>query len=356
MLRPFEPALFFAHLPPVGGKLGDAPEDFCVEEIPLYPFAGEGQHLFVQLRKRGMTTQQLAKVVANVAGVRDRDIGIAGQKDKQAVTTQWFSLLQQNVPEPSTWPLPEGVEVLQITHHNNKLRTGHLSGNRFRIRLRGVLPEALTNGRQICDQIREHGLPNYYGAQRFGVGEENLSKALAWLAEPGRGSRLPRFLTKLYPSVVQAEIFNRYVTLRLAHGLRSLLPGEVVRLNNSSSVFVVTDPAAEATRLGEGDIHLTGPMWGPKTRQAEGAARDLELAALSQVGISDEQLGKLAKFAPGTRRDVLLRPEELTVHADVDDPGSLVIQFGLPAGAYATELIRQFTHDAFTDVRGPGPG
>ncbi|MEN9578390.1 MAG: hypothetical protein RJA70_1399 [Pseudomonadota bacterium] len=324
-----------------------------MHEVPLYELSGEGQHLFVRVEKRGFTTQQMLLAVAKAANVRDRDIGFAGMKDKHAITSQWISLLAQNVPEPSSWQLPQGMAVVEVTRHGNKLRTGHAKGNRFRIRLVGVDEGAEQKAEALVSAINQHGLLNYFGAQRFGSQLDNLEKAITWLRE-GDPRRTPRFLVKLYPSVIQSEVFNRYLSRRAALGFDHVLQGEVLRLNNSASVFVVTDPEQEKARLLARDTHHTGPIWGPKMKFPEGEALALEQACVDELSLDDALLKKLAKFGPGTRRDLLIWPEALTatVVSDSGSPPELELQFTLPSGAYATEVIRQFTRDSFSTVRG----
>jgi tRNA pseudouridine13 synthase len=350
-----QPPRFHTDLPAAGGKIGPLPEDFVVDEIALYPLSGSGSHWFVRIRKRGWTTPSMVSAVARAAGVDSRDIGTAGMKDKNAVTTQWVSLPQTARP-PAEWHLPEDLEVVEITRHDNKLRTGHQKGNRFDIRLVELESGGLERARALCDRIAKHGLGNYFGAQRFGVAGTNLGQALRWLGAAAGGSReaggpqrdrarrnraRSRLHDKLYPSVLQSEVFNRYVTLRRERGLDRLLSGEVVRLNGSNSVFVVTDPDAELPRLLAGDLHLTGPMPGPKMRAAEGDAAELERQILGELPLDGADWEKLGRYAPGTRRDVVLRPEGLELVA-IDDR-SLRVRFELSSGGYATELVRELT-------------
>lgn len=323
----------------LGGRIGPTPEDFVVDEVPLYAFSGTGQHCFVRLWKRAVTTPEALKIVARAAGVPERQIGYAGLKDKQAVTSQWISLLERDARPPPTWELPEAVRVLEVTRHDNKLRTGHLYGNRFRIRVTGVDPAALSRAEPLAQRLRELGFPNYFGAQRFGRQQDNLQAALRWL-RGGARARLSRFLLKLYPSVVQAEVFNRYVFERSRLGVGRLLQGECVRLAGSTRHFIVEDPAQEQARLASRDVCLTGPLIGPKGLVAVGEARELERRVMRSLELDDALLEVLGRFAPGSRRDLFVYPEELGV--EVEGAG-ITLQFTLPAGAYATQLIREVT-------------
>ena len=121
----------------VGGHLTGEPEDFCVDEVPAYEPCGEGEHWFVHLRKRGISTMVARRILADSAGIRERDIGMAGRKDADAVTTQWLSLPVRPIP-----PKDDRLEILDVIPHRNKLRLGHLHGNRFTIRVHGVASDA----------------------------------------------------------------------------------------------------------------------------------------------------------------------------------------------------------------------
>src|SRR6185369_3264042 len=165
---------------------GPEPEDFLVDEVPAYAASGKGEHQYVLVRKRLLTTPELVRRVARAVGVNERDIGYAGLKDKYAITTQWLSLSSKTAVTPEL-DLGPGVEVLQVTRHDNKLRTGHLLGNRFTITLVGVHVDALARANAIAERLRDQGLPNYFGAQRFGHGGRNLTDAISWLARGGRG-------------------------------------------------------------------------------------------------------------------------------------------------------------------------
>jgi tRNA pseudouridine13 synthase len=342
MIERHQPGPLTLDLPGTGGSVGPEPEDFVVDEIPLFEPEGSGEHCYVLLRKRRWTTPDAIRALARAAGVQERDVGSAGLKDKHAVTTQWLSLPGAAAPVES-WRLPNGLELVQVTRSARKLRTGQQRGNRFRIRLTGVSADALARAQAIAARIAERGLPNYFGAQRFGHGGKNLEHALEWLRSGARaaGPRA-RFLRKMYPSVIQAEVYNRYVSARLERDTSRLLDGEVVRLDGTNSLFVVDDPAREQPRLAARDIHPTGPMIGPKSKQAERAALELELAVAAGVGLETEARELLARLAPGTRRDVLVWPEALEIAAQGAD---LTLAFALPSGSYATQLIREFTRD-----------
>jgi tRNA pseudouridine13 synthase len=347
--RPHEPLLVAADWPAVGGSPGPEPEDFVVDELLRFEPSGAGEHLFVRVRKRLSTTPALLRAVAHAAAVRERDVGCAGMKDKHAVTSQWVSLPARCRP-PESWRLPPEFVLLEHARHTHKLRTGQHRGNRFSIRLVGVGPDALQRATAILGILQQQGLPNYFGAQRFGEGGSNLAEALSWLqaGAPPRG-RQTRFLRKLYPSVIQAEVYNRTLSLRLGCGLDRLLAGDVVRLAGSRALFVVTDAEAERARLLGRDICLTGPMIGPKMKQPAAEAGELEQRAVEQLGLRAQDLALLGRMAHGTRRDLLAWPEQVTVAPDTDS--SLRLGFCLGSGSYATQLVRELTQASWLSAR-----
>ena len=343
---PHEPPFATASLPPAGGAIGQSPEHFRVDEIPAYLPSGEGDHLYVRVEKRSLTTPDLVRLLAREARVNERDIGYAGLKDRNAVTTQWLSLPQSAAP-PDAWQLPDGVQVVEASRHNNKLRTGHLRGNRFQITLTGLEPGALARAQAIVDELSRSGLPNYFGGQRFGRGGDNLDRALTWLRGGGR-ARLPAFLYKLYPSVVQSEVFNRYLSLRRNEGFELVFQGEVMRLSNAGSHFVVSDAAVESARFQRREIVPTGPMIGPKMFASSGIPADLERRAITELELDDALLEVLARAAPGARRDLLIFPGDVSL-TDAGE-GRAELAFVLPSGCYATVLVRELTRNGLLAV------
>lgn len=339
---PIEPPIWTTDLAGLGGAIGPAPEDFVVDEIPLYAPSGSGEHLYVRLRKRSRTTKDLVRAVARAAGVPPQDIGTAGMKDKHAVTTQWMSLPLRAAKPPESWALDEGFEVVDTSCHTNKLRTGHASGNRFRIRLTGVHDDAPNLARAIASRIAERGMPNYFGAQRFG--RDNLEVAITW-AVADRPRRIPPFERKLFPSVLQAEVFNRYTLARIGEPLERPLEGEVVRLEGSKAMFVVEEPDAEMERWRTLDIVPTGPIFGPKMKPARGKPLELEQSAILALGLGEGALSHIGKLADGTRRDLFVRPAEVEIVPE--GAGRLVVSFVLPSGSYATLFVRELTRGAF---------
>jgi tRNA pseudouridine13 synthase len=348
-LVPHVPPFFTADLEGTGGAIGPDPEDFLVEEIPAYLPSGEGDHFYVKLRKRGATTRDAALALSRAAKVSERDVGYAGMKDKHGVTTQWLSVPVSAVPAQH-YELPPEFSILEISRHTNKLRTGHLRGNRFRIGLTGTLPGSDERARALLARLSERGHVNHFGTQRFGRDGRNLVDGVAWLSGKQRLPRgRERFLSKLYASAVQSEVFNRYATRRVALGLDHLIEGEVMRLAGAGASFVVEDVERETPRLLAKDLCFTGPMPGPKIRAAAGAAAALEAEVLAEIGLEPPALHELGRHAPGTRRDLLVMPERVEVSSVGD---RLWVAFELPSGSYATMVVRELTRGAAPDVRG----
>lgn len=340
---PHTPPVAYPEFEPSSGHVGPEPEDFQVDEVPLYELSGQGEHQYLLVQKRLLTTPELVRRVARAARVQDRDVGYAGLKDKHAVTTQWLSLCSKTELSASLDLGPE-AQVLRVTRHGNKLRTGHLLGNRFTITLVDVVEGARRKADAVVARLREEGLPNYFGAQRFGLSGRNVGSALAFLARGGRSRN--RFEQKLFPSVVQSEVFNRYLTARLALGRGKLIAGEVVRLEGAGAMFRVEDVEKEQPRLEARDLHLTGPMVGPKMRPAAAEALALEQRVLSELGLDEAMLSALGRAAPGARRDLFAPLTDLTIE-ELPERNALRLSFTLPAGGYATEVIRQLTHEPF---------
>lgn len=328
-----------------GGYIGPELEDFVVEERPLYEPCGSGPHHYVLLEKRGWNTQDAVRALARAAGVAERDVGSAGLKDRQGVTRQWLSLPES--PEqapPDTWRLPDGLALLRVSRHQNKLRTGHLRGNAFRIRLVDVEPDALPRAQARLARLCEQGLFNYYDVQRFGRAGGNLGRALALVhpAAGSRGRRPQRFELRLLASSLQSEVFNRYLSARRAADLSRPLHGEVVRLAGTGTTFVVQDRDAELPRWRAKDLVPTGPLPGPRCRPAEADALALETQVLQELGLQGWPLpAELARLTPGSRRDLWVFPADARVTQP--EAGSLLLEFELPAGSYATRLVQEIS-------------
>lgn len=319
--------------PVTRGIFKQAPADFVVQEqIKLEP-TGDGEHLWLLCRKTGMNTQFLADRLAQWAGVAKRDVAYAGMKDRHAVTDQWFSiqLPGKASPELDTLKL-DGVEVLQAHRHQQKIRPAVIQQNRFIITLREIEQSKGLQARwqQICEQ----GVPNYFGEQRFGIEGGNVDKARAMFAGKRIKSKHQR---GIYLSAARSHLFNLLLAQRLVDdSIYQPLPGDCMMLSGSRSFFTYHGEADTLERLQQGDVRLALPLWGDGH---DGMAPELAefcqttLAAETQLmsGLENARV-KLAY------RPALLKPllPDLQLSAN-----TATITFSLPAGAFATTVLRE---------------
>ena len=329
-----------ADLPGCGGRVKASPEDFRVDEVPAYEPSGSGPHLWLHVEKRDRTTRDVVRDLARALGVADRDVGHAGLKDRAAVTTQWLSFPVARDPDPRSLDGP-GHRVLAVSRHGNKLRTGHLRGNRFAIRVRGGDP---ARALACAAALRERGFANFFGPQRFGAAGRNADVGRALLlghrdAETARAAR-DRFLRRLVLSAWQARAFNAWLAERLRDGLfASAIRGDVLARLDSGGLFVCEEPAVDTPRIARFECSPAGPMFGHKLRAAEGEARGREERLLAAEGVTAADLARGRGETEGTRRvarlpvDVLLDPE----------PDGFLARFELPRGSYATVVLGELT-------------
>lgn len=331
-----------ADLPGTGGAIRTTADDFVVDEVPAYAPSGTGDHVFVHIEKRELTTPAAIAAIAAAVGVDKRDIGAAGMKDKLAVTRQWLSLPPPTTPERAQAIEVPGITVLAAVRHGNKLRTGHLRGNTFRLVVRGVADDAPHTARAILARLAiPPGAPNGYGAQRFGRDGDNADAGLALIrgeAQRGRGDRRrDRFLI----SAVQSRLFNRWLAARIADGLyATAISGDVMH-KVGGGLFDSTDPAVDGPRLADGAIVPTGPMFGHRMRApaAGTPAAEREAAVLAAAGLTVDDFRRVGAIAEGTRRDAGIAVGDATVVAIA--PDAIELAFTLPAGAYATTVLRE---------------
>ncbi len=323
--------------PPLGRvTLKHRPEDFRVSEVLGYDLEGEGQHLWLWVRKKGRNSEDVAKLLAKFSGAGPRDVGYAGMKDRNAVTEQWFSVDLKGRSEPDWSDLNlADLEIVKSFRHRRKLKTGGLSGNSFRLVLRdfdGDLQEL----RDRVETIRRLGVPNYFGPQRFGRDNANVATAYQWLFQGRRVSS--KKLRGILLSTVRAMLFNRVLGKRVRSGQwNRCLRGDLMMLDGSNSIFPVADADASiARRLDELDIHPTGPLPGKPRTEARLDCADLETEVLQHFR---EWVGALEDAGvQASRRALRIGIGDFRVE---DNARDVEFQFTLPSGAYATTVIRE---------------
>ncbi len=316
------------------------PDTFFVEEVPAYVPCGEGTHTYLWIEKRGLTTPEAVKRIARELRVPDRDVGYAGMKDRHATTRQWISVPGVDPAAALALEIAD-LQVLEARRHGNKLRTGHLRGNRFEVVLTDVSP---AEAPEIEAQLRRWaagGIPNYYGDQRFGAAGDNVAIGLEILrgVRRERDARRRRFLL----SAVQSAVFNRTLDLRAqGGGLSRVRGGDVLQKTSSGGVFVSDDQERDQLRVDAGEVVPTGPMPGSRAPEPpEGSeAWALESEAFRVVGVGRDELAAHGRELPGTRRPVLV-PVTVDGPSVVPEPDDrLRLRFALPAGSYATVLLQ----------------
>jgi len=391
-----------ADLPGVGGVIKQYDEDFLVEEIPLYEACGEGTHTYFVVEKQGQTTLAAIRRIAQALGRNPRDIGYAGLKDAHGVTRQWLSIEHMDPGRVASLELGR-IRVLSTTRHGNKIKLGHLAGNRFDIRIREAATSPLEPAKSILDLLTKRGVPNYFGPQRFGARGDNAlvgravllddydeavalilgrpgpadhgdvrkarelfdagdweGSAAAWPGAFQEQVRICRAmvksrgnagtawravhhtLRKLYVSAVQSDLFNRVLTRRVT-GIDRIETGDVAWKHRNGACFRVEDADEEQPRCDAFEISPTGPLFGRRMTDAEGTPGQVETAILTESGLERDQI----RTRDGTKLDGARRPLRVPVvdpdiDAGKDDRGAFLrLTFTLAPGAYATNVTRE---------------
>jgi tRNA pseudouridine13 synthase len=395
------PPLLTAESPGIGGRLRAEPGDFIVEEIPLYAPLGVGDHLYCRIEKIGIGTREAVRRLARHLKVPEGRIGSAGLKDARAIARQTLSIEHVDPAAVEGLSLP-GVRVLSAKRHRNKLRTGHLRGNRFEVRVRDVAPGAESLARAKLDVLMRRGLPNAFGPQRFGVtgrnqligaallrdepaeaaalllgrptdaeGDPRVAEARALydagnfagalLAFPpsygderrclerlARGAdvasalrSLPGAARRFLVHATQAALFNEVLAERLLT-LDTVEEGDLAWIHGKGAVFLVEDVDAERSRCDAFEISPSGPLFGTRMVAPKGIPAALEAAVLARSGLTAERfdVAGVGTFE-GERRPLRVPVEDLEVRTEAD--GALLLAFSLPRGSYATALLAEVT-------------
>lgn len=329
---------------PVTARIKANPDDFIVIEHLPFTLTGSGQHVFLRIHKRQRNTVEVAKALARLAGVSAVAVGYAGLKDKEAETEQWFSVDLAGKAEPD-WGLLEtdGLQIREVTRHNKKLRIGVVKHNEFQLILREVSGD-LRELEARLQLVRQQGVPNYFGEQRFGRGFDNINQGLAMLN--GEITVRNRSLRGIYYSAIRSFLFNQVLSARIAaSNWNTALPGEALILDGSRSFFIAELIDAEILeRLARFDVHPSGPLPGKLPEKAElegslctGAAGEFETALLDPYSAWIDAL--VAEGLEAARRPLRVIPAEM--QWTWLDTTSVQLRFLLPAGAYATTVLRE---------------
>ena len=381
LTNPGAGALLMRDIPGVGGDIKQHPDDFIVEEIPSYEPVGEGEHLYLFIEKRDLTTTQAVGIVARRFGVRRGAVGYAGMKDKRAVTRQWLSVHLPGHDESTPAEVhDERLTTLRSDWHANKLRIGHLAGNRFTITIRNCDPARAGDALCTLEALATTGFANRAGEQRFGStarnhllgraellgdaqsaldlllaptgaddrGDEQARQryaagdfagalalfpktarterhALRALIEGGDAERaigtIDMTQRRFWVSAFQSAVFNRILDLRIESGaLATLREGDLAMKQRNGAVFTVDAPTLADpdthTRLAELKISPTGPVWGTQMMRAKGLTGEIEQAALDETDVTLEDI---ARFESRTRQPVAGARKALRAPLDVSD-------------------------------------
>ena len=386
------------HIPGIGGTIKESPDDFIVDEIPSYLPCGSGEHCYLTVEKRGITSLEAIRRIAAALKAPERDIGYAGMKDAVGVTRQTISV-QRVTPESVVGLELDGVRVLSASRHTNKLKLGHLKGNRFRIAVRGVAEGSETLIRSILDILQKRGIPNYFGLQRYGtqgnshligaailkrdwqgavdrlIGQPELVRDEEWrtaivayqqgdlnkalqlfprhcrserdvlqrlASRPGEYEKAfaavhPR-LKKLYLSAVQSFLFDQVVARRIEH-IDELMNGDLACKHVNGACFMVDEVETEMERAELFEISASGPMFGCRMKQPEGRPLEIETEILetAQIGLVDFDLPEGLRME-GERRPLRVPLDSPSFRLEGD---CLRLEFALPKGSYATSVLRE---------------
>ena len=324
-----------ADLPGTGGRIRTVQDDFEVTEEGAYSLSGSGDHVYLWMEKRGNTTKFVVDELVKQLGMKFSEVGVAGLKDRHAVTRQWISLPRKYEARLEQFAL-EGTQILEITAHTNKLGIGHLRGNRFRIRVREADAGSAARAERILGQLRVSGVPNYFGPQRFGNTGGNAVRG-AELVRDGRmrgpeSIPIKRFLI----AALQSLLFNHILRLRLERGVYTgVLRGDVAKKHETGGIFVVENALAESPRAAALEISATAPLYGRKvTPVAQHDGRALEDEVLALAGLEWDGF----KDRHGDRRMTRIVMGEASFERTDD---GYWLEFSLPKGCFATTVLRE---------------
>lgn len=320
----------------VSGILRASPDDFIVNEQISFEPSGDGQHVYLKIRKRELNTRDVIDRLARVASCKSSMVGYAGLKDRNAVTTQWFSVDLAGKSEPDWDTLnANDLQVLDTIRHNRKLKVGAITANHFNIIVRQLSGITDTLDEKL-ELIHKSGVPNYFGEQRFGHDNANVIKVLRWFAGECKTPR--RQQRSMLLSAARSWLFNNVLSERVTRKTWDTpTPGDVMSLRGSRSVFVPDEiDEGIVLRCRSGDICPTGPLWGKGELTTSGDVRQLEMVIAAENELITQGLEK--EGLQQQRRALRVFPDELQWQINKD---GLELSFQLPSGSYATAVLRE---------------
>jgi tRNA pseudouridine13 synthase len=333
-------------------------DDFVVTEVPLYEFSGEGEHLVLKIRKKDLATWDALEIIAKFVGCKSRDIGYAGLKDKNAMTVQSISIHKQYEEKLKSFDHPN-IKILGTTYHNNKIKVGHLKGNKFFIRLKRVNVIDSRKIQSALESIVTLGMPNYFGFQRFGNDGDNYKKGKAII--DGELKEKRRNLNQMYINSYQSHLFNNWLSKRIEISKlvaafepkeifeRLNLPLEVVKRMKKQKhplkimtgdllshypfgkIFTIEDLETESDKFFARDRVPTGLLSGKRVMNSVDLAYEIEKEFEAPTG------------EDGARRFAWVFPDDVESNYK-EDKNWMELKFFLPKGCYATELIAEIVH------------
>lgn len=327
-------------IPGIGGQIRVTPDDFQVHEQPLYLPCGTGEHLYINITKRLLSTPDLVKILSSAVGVKAQGIGTAGLKDARAVTTQMLSLHLVTPEQLARLKPDERILSIEILgRHRNRLRPGHHAGNRFRLVIRDVAEHARTTVPESLHILGQRGVPNYFGPQRQGKKGDNHQVGAALLTNETRRSAMSRTKRMWYLNAYQSHLFNRILARRIDR-IDRVLTGDWAMKQSNGACFQVEHAETEQPRADCFEISPTGLLFGSRVSWAGGEPGQIEESVMAEEGMTKDVLiaaGKACGFR-GERRPLRVPLTDLEWSLD----GSvLTLAFTLPPGAYATSVLRE---------------
>ncbi len=396
---------------PIPGTVKAEYDDFFVEEIPAYEPCGKGDHVYITFEKKGLSTLQAIRDIADALNVKARDVGVAGLKDSRGTTRQTVSIEHADPKKAEALNIPR-ISIISVSKHGNKLRTGHLRGNCFRIKLRDTDLSRENDLQTVMQSLASVGTPNYYGPQRFGnrgdtweigralikndfaaaaeiiagrAGERDEGRVLearklfdeqkwkeaasAWPGGfrecvvvcngmsrfNGNAERAVMALDKkilgFYISAFQSKLFNDVLALRLGD-INKVEIGDAAWKHENGAVFLVEDAIAEAPRAAAFEISPTGPLFGKKMKLPSHRIWEIEKGVLESYDLSLDTLPSSGPFqCPGARRPLRFRPENHSVSIGKDETGEyFLLSFALPPGTFATAVLREICKETLISI------